>query len=96
MPATPPPSVNELRRDAASGQQEGQRFGKTTDARSTVGPSDFYSVAGKTRWSVSDQASPPDSGSSRPETIGETTTRHILESFLCLAIAVIVFRSFVL
>lgn len=96
MPATPPPSMNELRRDAASGQQERTGTSTPSNSRNAVSPGDFYTVTSETRWPVSQQSPPANGGKAQPQTMGETTTRHILESFLCLAIAVIVFRSFVL
>ncbi len=116
MPSTPPPHVNELRRDGAVAPQqwaeareqrgagrEPSGITREMSAIEPVAPGDFYFVAaqkgttGETRWPVS-AASPSSSskGGSRPRADGETTTRHIIESFLCLAIAVIVFRSFVL
>jgi signal peptidase I len=72
-------------------------------ANETVSPAEFYAVAIQNQPTIkpgwagstarsSSAANVSDAGRSE----GETTTRHILESFLCLAIAVIVFRSFVL
>jgi signal peptidase I len=96
MPVTPPSSVNELRRDGASTQPEREEFSGVATSRETVAPGDFYAVAAETRWPAAESPPPPSDTRDQSQPTGETTTRHILESFLCLAIAVIVFRSFVL
>jgi len=96
--------VNELRRGGVSTQrgvstqpeQERAKSGGTSARREIVAPGDFYSVAPEPRWPAAEPALPSPLKTAPSQPIGETTTRHILESFLCLAIAVIVFRSFVL
>lgn len=97
MPATQPSSVNEPRRSAATALEQRGGVDETAAVRDVVIPGEFYSVAAQRSWlAAPDTSRSTASDRDSARSIGETTTRHILESFLCLAIAVIVFRSFVL
>ncbi|MBI1313791.1 signal peptidase I [bacterium] len=103
MPATEPSHLNELRRSAATTPQDAKDDSETAAARNAAvinelaASGGFYSAV--TQAAQRSTADPFESAlplGDRDRPIGETTTRHILESFLCLAIAVIVFRCFVL